>query len=187
MLARWIGAKMDEITYTCAGINHQSFYLEFLLNGEDAYPQIHKAIEDPEIYSEEIVRNEMFKALGYYVTETSGHNSEYNPWFRKRPELIEKYCLPAKDPYGSHAYCLKQFLKKVAGWEEMAEEFLSKPVNMSASHEYAAGIFNAIYGDHTPYKFNGNIRNFGLVDNLPYGACVEVPVLASPAVLNLYT
>jgi alpha-galactosidase len=179
MLARWIGAKNDEITYTCAGINHQSFYLEFLRNGEDAYPAIRKAVEDPEIYREEIVRNEIFKALGYFPTETSGHNSEYCAWFRKRQDLIEKYCLAAKDPYGAHAYGLKNFLKKVSSWEEMAAEWLSQPLDLKPSHEYGAGIFNAVFGDGTPYKFNGNVRNFALVDNLPYGACVEVPVLAS--------
>lgn len=78
MLAGWIGAPMSEITYTCAGINHQAFYLKYEQNGQDAYPQLRAAVEKPEIYNAELVRNEMFKALGYYVTESSGHNSEYN-------------------------------------------------------------------------------------------------------------
>ena len=69
MLAKWIGAPMDEITYTCAGINHQAFYLKYEWNGKDAYPLLRARIEKPEIYNEEIVRNEMFKALDYYVTE----------------------------------------------------------------------------------------------------------------------
>ena len=91
MLARWIGAPMDEITFTCAGINHQAHYLEFKWNGKDAYPLIYKAVtENEDIYNEEQVRNEMFLHLGYYVTESSGHNSEYNAWFRKRPDLIER-------------------------------------------------------------------------------------------------
>ena len=93
MLARWIGAPMAEITYTCAGINHMAWYLDYQWKGQDAYPLIRKAItERPEVYNEEIVRNEMFLALDRYVTESSGHNSEYNWWFRKRPDLIEKYC-----------------------------------------------------------------------------------------------
>ena len=93
MLARWIGAPMDEITYTCAGINHQAHYIKFDWNGKDAIPLIRKAItENPDVYNEEQVRNEMFLHLGYYVTESSGHNSEYVWWFRKRPDLIEKYC-----------------------------------------------------------------------------------------------
>ncbi|MCK4515043.1 MAG: alpha-glucosidase/alpha-galactosidase, partial [Spirochaetaceae bacterium] len=92
MLAGWIGAPESEITYTCAGINHQAWYLQYLWNGEDAYPLIREAVEKPEIYDVEQVRNEMFLHLDYYVTESSGHNSEYNAWFRKRPDLIEKYC-----------------------------------------------------------------------------------------------
>jgi len=89
MLARWIGAKPDEVTYTCAGINHTAFYLEYNWNGEDAYPLIlDKVKNDPEVANEEQVRNEMFLQFGYYPTESSGHNSEYLPWFRKRPDLI---------------------------------------------------------------------------------------------------
>jgi alpha-galactosidase len=92
MLAEWIGAPMNEVTYLCAGINHQAWYLEYKWNGKDAYPLIREAIKRPEIYNEEKVRNEMFLNLDYYPTESSGHNSEYNPWFRKRQDLIEKYC-----------------------------------------------------------------------------------------------
>ena len=66
MLAKWIGADYEDITYTCAGINHQAFYLDFKWKGEDAYPLIREAVEKPEIYNEEIVRNEMFKHFGYY-------------------------------------------------------------------------------------------------------------------------
>ena len=90
MLAHWIGAPMSEITYHCAGINHQAWYLDFKWNGKDAYPLIREAVTTREdIYNHEQVRNEMFLHLGYYVTESSGHNSEYVAWFRKRPELIE--------------------------------------------------------------------------------------------------
>jgi alpha-galactosidase len=91
MLAQWIDADIADITYTCAGINHQAWYLEYKYRGKDAYPLILKAIEDGDVYNKDIVRNEMFKHLGYYVTESSKHNSEYNPWFRKRPDLIQKY------------------------------------------------------------------------------------------------
>ena len=106
MLAGWIGADPGDITYTCAGINHQAWYLDYKWKGVDAYPLIHKAItERKEIYNEEIVRNEMYLHLGYYVTESSGHNSEYNWWFRKRPDLIEKYCT-ARDRLEPWRLCL---------------------------------------------------------------------------------
>ena len=88
MLANWIKTPMDQITYVCAGINHQAWFIEFKKNGKDAYPLLRKAVlKNKKIYNEEIVRNEMFLHLGYYVSESSGHNSEYNWWFRKRPDL----------------------------------------------------------------------------------------------------
>ena len=181
MLADWIGAPMEEISYTCAGINHQAFYTDFLWNGKDAYPLIRKAItEREEIYNTEQVRNEMFLALGYYVTESSGHNSEYNPWFRKRPDLIEKYCTHGTgwNP-GEYAYILNEYRKRETGWKAQYEKWFEEPVDLNRGQEYASYIFNAIFGDQTMFKFNGNVRNFGLIDNLPEGCCVEVPVLAS--------
>jgi alpha-galactosidase len=182
MLARWIGAKKEEITYTCAGINHQAFYLDYCWKGENAYPLIRKAMKDPKIYNEEIVRNEMYMLLDYYPTESSGHNSEYNAWFRKRPDLIEKFCTPGTgwNP-GAYAYILKEYQKRKDIWQKEMEDWLNEPsVDLKRGHEYAAAIFNAVVGDGTLYKFNGNVANLGLIDNLPYGACVEVPVLASP-------
>jgi alpha-galactosidase len=180
MLGWWIGASMDEITFTCAGINHQAWYLDFKVNGQDAYPRIYKAVtEEPEVYNSEIVRNEMFLALGYYVTESSGHNSEYNWWFRKRQDLIEKYCLPGTgwNP-GEYAYILKEYQNNEATWKDQAREWFAAetPIMLDRGHEYAAYIINALLGGEM-YKFNGNVPNTGIVTNLPQGACVEVPVL----------
>ena len=184
VLAGWIGAPMHEITYKCAGINHQAFYLEYKWNGRDAYPLLRDAVTTrSEVYNEEPVRNEMFLHLGYYPTESSGHNSEYNPWFRKRPDLIEKYCTRGTgwNP-GEHAYILKEYIERESKWERQFEAALSsEEVDLERGDEYAADIFNAIFGDHTPFEFNGNILNDNLIDNLPYGACVEAPVLASNA------
>ncbi|MGB9682356.1 MAG: alpha-galactosidase [bacterium] len=182
MLAHWIGAPMEEITYFSAGINHQAWFLKFEWNGKDAYPLIREAVTTrPEIYNEEQVRNEMFLHLGYYVTESSGHNSEYNPWFRKRPDLIEKYCTHGTgwNP-GEYAYILKEYLRREDTWKEDVKDWIENaPVELKRGKEYAAYIFNAVLGDGTMFEFNGNVRNFGLIDNLPQGACVEVPILAS--------
>ena len=186
MLARWIGAPMNEITYLCAGINHQAWYLEYKWNGKDAYPLIREAVEKPEIYNEEQVRNEMFLHLGYYVTESSGHNSEYNPWFRKREDLLEKYCTHGTgwNP-GEYAFILKEYLRREDHWQDDFEQwFRQENVNLSRGLEYAAYIFNAVFGDNEPFEFNGNVRNNGIIDNLPYGCCVEVPVIASKRGLN---
>ena len=182
MLARWIGAPMEEITYTCAGINHMAWYLDYKWKGEDAYPLIRKAItERPEVYNEEIVRNEMFLNLDRYVTESSGHNSEYNWWFRKRPDLIEKYCLHGTgwNP-GEYAYIVKHYEKRMGTWRDEAKEWFAadKPIKLERGHEYAAYILNALEGGE-PFQYNGNVANKGLISNLPQDACVEVPVWAS--------
>jgi len=182
MLAKWIGAPMEEITYLCAGINHQAFFIEYRWKGEDAYPLLREAVRRPEIYNEEIVRNEMFLHLGYYVTESSGHNSEYNAWFRKRPDLIERYCTHGTgwNP-GKYAYILDEYLRREDTWKDEARQWLSDdtPVDLRRGHEYAASIINAVVGDGDLFEFNGNVLNKGLIDNLPPDCCVEVPVLAS--------
>lgn len=181
MLASWIGAPHDEITFTCAGINHQAFYLDYKWNGKDAYPLIKEAMKKPEILNAEQVRNNMYLHLDYYVTESSGHNSEYSAWYRKRPDLIEKYCKDGTNwNPGAYAFILKQYTDRKETWRKEIEDWLNQEtIDLSRGHEYATYIFNAVFGDHTMFKFNGNVRNFGLIDNLPYGCCVEVPILAS--------
>jgi alpha-galactosidase len=181
MLAKWIGAPMSEITYTCAGINHMAWYLEYKWNGKDAYPLIHQAMERPEIYNQEQVRNELFLALDYYPTESSGHHSEYNWWFRKRPDLIEQYCTNGTgwNP-GAYAATIKWYESREGLWREEAKQWFAsdQPISLERGHEYAASIINALQGGE-PFSFNGNVANIGLIDNLPHGACVEVPVWAS--------
>ena len=180
MLARWIGAKMSQITYLCAGINHQSWYLEYKKDGKDAYPLIRKALRKKEIYNEEQVRNEMFFAFDYYLTESSGHNSEYVWWFRKRPDLIKKYCTDGTgwNP-GKYRYILDKYLKREDTWKDEIKKWINnkKPLNLKRGHEYASSIINAYLGGK-PFVFNGNLPNTGLIPNLPQNVCVEVPVLA---------
>ena len=178
MLARWIGVPYEEIDYLCAGINHMAWYLRFDHKNQSVYPLIRAAMDKPEIYNEEIVRNEMFLHLDYYVTESSGHNSEYNAWFRKRPDLIEKYCTHGTgwNP-GKHAYILDEYLRRENEWRADARSWFdgSAQLKLDRGHEYAAYIVNALVGGE-PFRFNGNVRNTGLITNLPQDACVEVPV-----------
>lgn len=181
MLATWIGAKPEDIEYTCAGINHQAFYLDFKWKGEDAYPLIHDAIQKAEIANEEPVRIEMYRHLKYFPTESSGHNSEYNAWFRKRSDLIEKYCTHGTgwNP-GEYAYILKEYLERENSWESEYQEWVNEGlIELDRGEEYASNIFNAIFGDHTPYFFNGNLRNKGYITNIKEDACVEIPVIAT--------
>lgn len=178
-LATWLDIPIDEINYKCMGVNHQSFYTELTHNGEDLYPRLRKLLENPEYYNKEQVRNEMFLRFGYYVTESSGHNSEYNQWFRKRPDLIEKYCTHGTNwNPGHHAFSLNLRIDRKNNTQKQYDEFLEKEVDTNKSLEYAADIFNARLGDGKPFIFNGNVLNHGSIPNLPYDACVEVPVVA---------
>ena len=185
MLAKWIKTPLDKITYLCAGINHQAWFLEFKKNAKDAYPLIRRAItKDKRIYKEEIVRNEMFLHLDYYVSESSGHNSEYTWWFRKRPDLIKKYCIDGTgwNP-GAYAYILKEYLRTEKHWRKDVKKWFDAPVSLKRGHEYAASIINAYLGGEV-FLFNGNVLNNGIISNLPPQACVEVPVLADKRGFN---
>jgi alpha-galactosidase len=182
MLAKWARVPHDEVSYVCAGINHMAWYTKFEHKGRNLYPRLRRRVAtDKEVYNHEQVRNEMFLALGYYITESSGHNSEYNWWFRKRPDLIRKHCTKGTgwNP-GAYAYILKEYQKREKGWKKGVREWLKKdkPISLDRGHEYAASIINARLGGEL-FKFNGNVPNTNLVTNLPQGACVEVPVLAS--------
>ena len=180
MLARWIGAPYSEITYTSAGINHQAWLVKYEWNGKDAYPQIREAVERPEIYEVDVVRNEMFKHLGYYVTESGWHNSEYNWWFRKRPDLMEKYFNGTE--WGEYACILKRYQSKEDTWRDEAKEWFDSetPISLERGHEYAAPIINARMGGEI-FWFNGNVPNTNLITNLPEDVCVEMPVFVDKA------
>jgi len=182
MLADWAGVKRESVDYTCAGINHMAWFIKFQHKGRNLIPRLLKKVaSDKDIYNEEHVRNEMFLALGYYVTESSGHNSEYNWWFRKRPDLIRKYCRTGTNwNPGKYAYILNEYRRREKTWRAEAAAWLAKdePMSLARGHEYAASIINARLGGEL-FEFNGNVPNTSLVTNLPEGACVEVPVLAS--------
>ena len=115
------------------------------------------------------------------MTESSGHNSEYNWWFRKRPELIEQYCTHGTgwNP-GEYGYVIKRYEQREQNWREDARQWFAKdvPISLERGHEYAAYIINALKGGE-PFEFNGNVANTNLITNLPPNACVEVPVWAS--------
>lgn len=179
MLAEWLQIPKDEIVYHCKGVNHQAFYTTLEHNGEDLYPKLRKLMENPEFFNKEQVRNEMFLKLGYYVTESSGHNSEYNQWFRKRDDLIEKYCTHSTNwNPGEHAFSLNLRKERRENPDKQYEQWYEKEFDFNKSPEYAADIFNARIGNGKPFVFNGNVINNGSIPNLPYDACVEVPVVA---------
>ncbi len=169
-LAGYIGKPFDEMKFWVAGINHMGWFLELEWNGEDAYPLLHAACDDAEIRAKDPVRFEILKHFGCFVTESSTHMSEYVPYFRKRPELMEQFGLkPRRPPKEAEA----------SRWNWQDPEFLAqvrgeKPIEIKASHEYASGIIHAIETGDT-FRFNGNVPNDGIIANLPDECCVEVP------------
>lgn len=171
-LATDIGVPVEEINYLCAGINHVAFYLKFERNGVDLYPEIRKVKPEGRVPDWNRVRYEMFDRLGYFVTESSEHFSEYVPWFikRDRPDLIDSFNIPL-DEYPRR--CEAQ----IASWSETKAEYASdKPIKRGPSGEYGAPIINANETGE-PVVVYGNVRNDGSIANLPSECCVEVPCL----------
>jgi len=171
-LADDIGVPFHEINYLCAGINHMAFYLKFEQHGEDLYPLIQKVIDEGRIPDWNRVRYEMFSRLGYFVTESSEHFSEYTPYFirRDRPDLVERFNVPL-DEY------IRRCEKQIAEWELMRVQFENnEPLTINRSREYGSRI---IYSMETgePCVIYGNILNRGYIENLPQDCIVEVPCL----------
>ena len=158
-----------------AGINHMAWLLEISdKDGNDLYPEIKKRAREKNAREKhgDMVRYDYIDKLGYYCTESSEHNAEYNPFYIKngREDLIERFNIPL-DEYPRR--CINQ----IAGWQKQYEELMSGgKIEHTRSREYASHIMEAIY-TNTPYKIGGNVINHGVIPNLPYEACVEVPCL----------
>ena len=185
MLARWIDVPYDEVSYLCAGINHQAFFLEYTRDKEDLYSLIWEAIERPEVDAEEPVRIELMKYFGYFVTESSGHASEYVPYFRKTAEMVNEDLVPRfTDPanhwfdYARTGGYLRHCHKRLAQAQQEYQELLDgvKDLPTQRTHEYGSYILEAMETNR-PARINGNVPNYGLIFNLPHGCCVEVPCL----------
>ena len=158
-----------------AGINHMAWLLEIKdKNGNDLYPEIRRRAKEKNATEKhnDMVRFDYIDKLGYYCTESSEHNAEYNAFYIKpnRPDLIEKFNIPL-DEYPRR--CVNQ----IAGWQKQKEELMAGGnVQHTRSLEYASHIMEAIV-TNTPYKIGGNVLNHGCISNLPWDACVEVPCL----------
>ena len=166
--------KLEGRTELIAGINHMAWLLELRdRDGNDLYPEIKKRAAEKNASEKhtDMVRYEYIRRLGYYCTESSEHNAEYNPFFIKGryPELIDRYNIPL-DEYPRR--CVNQ----IEGWEKEREDILKDgKITHERSHEYASYIMEAVTLNK-PYKIGGNVLNRGfLISNLPEDACVEVP------------
>ena len=170
-----LGLDIDEINFECAGINHQAWITRFEKDGEDLLPKIRNLALDSSIWQRDSSRMEYVKHFGFPVTESSGHNSEYSPWFRKNDAMVERYC-PGGSWNGAPGFIKtlydrpdwRETMERMANWEQ--------PVNLARSLEYGSQIINALAGGDSAL-IHGNVRNDGLIDNLPDGCCVEVPCL----------
>ena len=168
--------KLEGRRETIAGINHQGWLLEIYdKDGNDLYPEIKRRAAEKNATEKhgDMVRYEYIKHLGYYCTESSEHNAEYNPWFIKSryPELIEQFNIPL-DEYPRRCVC------QIIGWENERENILADgKITHNRSQEYASMIMEAI-ATGKPFTFGGNVLNNGLIPNLPADACVEVPCMA---------
>ncbi len=178
-LAHDINVPIDEINYVAAGINHVAFYLKFERDGKDLYPEIRKVLAKNKQPSWNLVRYEILKRFGYFVTESSEHFSEYTPWFikRDRPDLIDQFNIPL-DEY------IRRCEEQIAGWHKMRAELeTGKDLEVHRSHEYGSLIIHSLETG-TPRVVYGNVANKGIIDNLPENCCVEVPVLVDKSGLQ---
>jgi alpha-galactosidase len=185
MLARWIDVPYDEVVFRCAGINHQAFFLEFKRGKEDLYPLLWKAIERQEIYDQEPVRIDLMKYFGYFVTESSGHASEYVPYFRKSAAMVNEELVPRFNNerdywfgWGRTGGALGNALSRLDRTRKDYEDLIdgTRELPTSRTHEYGSYIVEAVE-THQPIRINGNVPNRDLISSLPEGCCVEVPCL----------
>lgn len=189
MLANWVNVPYEEVNFLCAGINHQSFFLEFRRGRHDLYPALFQAVENPEIYGTEPVRIDMMKYFGYFVTESSGHASEYVPYFRKSADMIENDLVPRFTNPGDRWFdngrtggYLRNCQQTARNLSKEFQEVLdgARDLPEQASLEYGSQIINAMETNR-PARVNGNVPNHGVITNLPEGCTVEVPCLVDAA------
>lgn len=170
-LAKLLDVPYEELSFLCAGINHLAWFLELRRGREDLYPKLRQLADDPEVFAQDAVRFELMKHFGYFPTESSRHDSEYVPYFRKNPNLMAKFGLEIKEVSDTTTR-IREWMKDTG-----VEDDQDAPVGqLRRSREYTTGIMEAILTDE-PFRFNGNVMNTGLIDNLPEGCCVEVPCM----------
>lgn len=174
-LARYLDLPYPELEWRCAGINHNAWFLELRRDGQDLYPRLRALARDPAVYAQDPIRFDLMLHLGAFVTESSGHLSEYVPYYRKRPDLLERY---TRGGYlGQSGFYARNWPHWRQEHDDSIRAMLSgqREIPAERSAEYAPVIIEAIEC-HRPAVIHGNVRNTGLIANLPDG-CVEVACL----------
>ncbi len=174
LISGYVGVPKNEIDFTCAGINHMAWFLTLEHKGKDLYPLFKANCEKPEYYVNEKVRIEVMRHFGYFMTESTGHLSEYLPWFRSSERAMKEFC--DQPAFGGESGAYYKWSAAVA--EKYAKtdplEFDS-PKLLPRSAEYCSYVLEA-KETGVPFKLQGNVKNEDYITNLPQGSCVEVPV-----------
>jgi alpha-galactosidase len=176
MIAGLCGVPVEEVTYFGAGINHQTFLYRLEHGGQSLYPKLDAAIEaNPDLLRR--VRVDMYRRIGYFPTESSEHSAEYSPWYMRHDSEIERLRIPVADYVGRSA-------EGLAEYDRVKRELdAGTPLQIERSWEYASVIINSIETGE-PSVIYGNVRNTGLITNLPADICVEVPCLVDRTGVN---
>jgi alpha-galactosidase len=174
LISRYVNVNKKEIDFLCAGINHMAWFLKLEQKGRDLYPLFRDNCEKPEYYINEKVRIETMRHFGYFMTESTGHLSEYLPWFRKNKKALDLYC--DEPSFGGESGAYVKWCRLIADNLENTDMLASESTNISRrSVEYCSYILEALETG-VPFKLQGNVRNDGYITNLPQGCCVEVPM-----------
>ena len=174
LISSYVGVPKDKIDYLAAGINHMAWFLKLEHKGRDLYPTLKKNFEKPGYYVNEKVRGEVLRHFGYFMTESTGHLSEYLPYFRKNRKALDLYC--DEPDFGGESGAYYKYCAMLA--EKFAK---TDPLSIEStklgprSAEYCSHIIEA-KETGAVFRLNGNIRNDGFITNLPAGCCVEVPI-----------
>ncbi len=176
LISRYVEVPKEQIDYLCAGINHMGWFLSLRdrRDGRDLYPMLRDYCEKPEYYVTEKVRCEVMRHFGYFMTESTGHLSEYVPWFRSHKRSLERFC--DQPSFGGETGAYYKYCRMIAEkYGKVDYLTLESPKVEKRSVEYCSYILEAAETG-VPFKLNGNVRNDGYITNLPQGCCVEVPV-----------
>ncbi|HNR30282.1 MAG TPA: alpha-galactosidase [Candidatus Hydrogenedentes bacterium] len=176
LISGYVGVPKDEIDYLAAGINHMGWFLRLEHRGKDLYPLFKERCEQPEYYINEKVRIETMRHMGYFMTESTGHLSEYLPWFRSSKYALDLYC--DEPSFGGESGAYYKWCRLIADKLENVDMLASEPTKIDKrSVEYCSYILEALESGKT-FKFQGNVRNDHYITNLPVGCCAETPVFA---------
>jgi alpha-galactosidase len=197
-IASYLGVSYERVTYKAAGINHMDFFVEYQVDGHDAYPLLREAAQNPGIFGRDPVRFEIMKMFGHFVSESSEHMAEYVPYFIQYPDEIERLAVPIRE-YIRRCIEAEQvydaFVDIAEGRRDMPVGYVlpealyigqkegerRENVPLEQDVTYPWNALKILHGIETGTRhgIHGNVKNAGLIENLPYGCCVEVPCMVA--------